>query len=690
MESTVNNQNSETRAITLKPPSIHDAADGGLGYDDIVRNPGRIVVINTGPWGDIRSGDVIEILWGPSLAVIATHHYREGENFSPQIQVEATSLARHGDGFMPLSAKVHLFDRDVTYQTQPVDVLVKTSVPGGLDPNPETEKRNESLSPPVVIPATLPDDLAGIIVEVPPYLNMAAGDRVTVQWHTEALRHGPLTADEVGKPVRFAIDKTTASLATGGDIEVRYQIHDLVANWSLWSPANTVTVPPGDDAPVAPWVLETIRDEGNAIDLDTLGISPLTVRVEGHPGVLGDDIYVTWEGVTETGKAVMFACPPVRIQRPGQTVDALVPNDMVTPLAGGHASAGYSIVSNGVPGPRSRRRRLSIEGKPRALTAPSITEAANGVIDPRATKEGAHVVVAAWDGIDRDDRCYLEWVGMQADGHITHYYNALSGADMRPDRTLEFIVPSEEVSRLAAGSVRVRYAVSFQATLRYEDGPRTEPLVHLESPWLELQVIESAAPLSIDSTPVTLSAPLIRLKKRVTIPPVGAFVARVATGGVPPYRYAASSGAVEVDEATGRVVSLRDGEATVTVTDAKGASASYPVTVSNVLHLVDLEKELSWQAAATESGKLGGRLPHVEEWDALRAAYGGNPEVRESAAWTDTPASSVARFAVFPNTGAREARRSAFGPGRSEPNERWIPIGPKLAAASAWIVTKGE
>ncbi|HEY4092543.1 MAG TPA: hypothetical protein VGN46_13600 [Luteibacter sp.] len=686
----MSNRTQENRAIKLNPPSIHDAVDGGLGYDDIARNPGRIVVVSTGPWGDIQPGDVIEVLWGRNLEVIATHHYEQGENLTPQIRVEASTLSRFGEGFIPLAAKIHLFDSDLEYQTPSVDVLVKLSVPGGLDPNPETTSRNESLAMPLVDPKTLPDDLTGIVVEVPPYRNMAVGDRVTLQWHTQPLRYGPLTSSEIGKPVRFAIDKTTAGVGAGGDIEVRYQIHDLVANWSLWSPSTTVTVPPGEDAPIAPWVLGTVRDEGKAIDLKSLGINPLTVRVEGHAGALDDEIFVTWEGVTEAGKAIVYACPSVRIQRPGQTVDVLVPNDLVVPLAGGHASAGYSIVSNGVPGPRSRRRQLSIVGSPRGLVTPSITEAADGTMDPRATKAGAHVVVAAWDGIDRDDRCYLEWTGKQSDGQTTYYRAALNGADMIPDRTLVFVVPPHEVSRLAGGSLRVRYAVSVQATLRYADGTRVEPLVHLESPWLELEIIESAAPLSIDSTPAILAGPIVRLEKRVTIPPAGSFIARVATGGVPPYRYSASSGAVEVDEATGRVVSLRDGEATVTVTDAKGASASYLVTVSNVLHLVDLEKELLWHAAATESGKLGGRLPHVEEWDALRAAYGGNPEVRESAAWTDTPASSVARFAVFPNTGAREARRSAWGPGRSDPDERWIPIGPKLAAASVWIVTTGE
>jgi hypothetical protein len=331
-------------------------------------------------------------------------------------------------------------------------------------------------------------------------------------------------------------------------------------------------------------------------------------------------------------------------------------------------------LSGGTKVATSRRRHLTIEGSVRHLSAPSIREAVGASLDPVATETGAHVIVDAWDGIDGDDRCYLEWVGTREDGQATFFHAGLRGTDVGPDKTLVFTVPAEEVSRIAGGTLRVRYAVSIQAPLHYRDVIRKEPLVHLESPWLTLTVSKAASPLSIDSTPATLSGKITRLEKRVTVPPEGTFMARVATGGVPPYRYTASNDAVEVDEATGRVVSLRNGTGTVTVTDMKGATASYPVTVSNVSHLVDLERQALWDGALTLAGQHKAGIPSLDDWDAMRAAYGGAPGVRADAGWSTAQSDKFHRYAVYPNNGAREARRF-FG------------LGGPLQTAWVWALT---
>lgn len=665
----------DPRAITLSPPSMHDALDGGLGYDDLLLNPGRAVIVGTGPWGDIKDGDVIDILWGPELEVVASHSYETGENFRPQIKLEATTLSRFGEGFMPLAAQVTLFDSGRTYRTPAVDILVKFSVPGGLDTNPETPHQNESLARPEVVPTPIPDDFAGIEVVISRYTNMAEGDRITVQWHTTTIRRDPLSANEVDKELRIPIDKTIAASAAGAEVAVRYEIHDRVANWSRWSLPNTVSVPPDEDAPPAPWVLETVGDAGTAIDLQALGSRDVGVRVEGHPGRAGDNIVVTWEGVTDLGKLVAYTCPPAPIARPGQTIDVRVPNEKVASLGGGHASVGYALQSEGTPPVKSRLRRLMIEGASRTLSAPVFRESSGGILDPQTTMEGAHVVVEAWDGLDDDDRCYLEWVGTQSNGQPTFYNGALNGTDLGPDRTLVFTVPSSEVIRLAGGSVRVRYAVSLRTHVRYgdDDGVRVEPIAHLWSPWVDLSVASVSAPLSIDSTPVILSGTIVRLESRVTVPPADTFVPRMATGGVPPYRYSASSGAVEVDAATGRVVSLRNGDAVVTVTDAKGATASYPVKVSGVLHFLDLNSNSTFSTAGAQARNRGARLPSLAEWDALRAAYGGAPAMRQDAGWSSQQFDGKNHYVVFPATGAREVRKS-YG------------LGAPLGLAWAWGV----
>lgn len=332
----------------------------------------------------------------------------------------------------------------------------------------------------------------------------------------------------------------------------------------------------------------------------------------------------------------------------------------------------YAFVLDGVP-KRSKRRHLAVVGQVQPLQPPALREAHAGSVDPDRTAGGAHVDVLAWPGLDRDDRCFLEWTGQRADGTPTFFNASLSGADLGADGILTFRVPGEEVARVAGGRLRVRFSVAVRTPVRSGHGLRTEPLVQISSPWLELAVERPEAPLSIDSTPVTLSGPIVRLEKRVTVPPVGAFIARVATGGLPPYRYSAASGAVEVDEATGRVVSLRNGEAVVTVTDAKGATASYPVKVSGVLHFLDLNSNSTFGTAGPQASSHGARLPSLAEWDALRAAYGGSPDMRQDAGWSSQQYDAKSHYVVYPATGAREVRKT-FG------------LGAPLGLAWAWGV----
>lgn len=668
----------------LAPPIIREAADGGLGYDDVIENPWRCVTAQVKEWGRLVAGDTIEILWGPSLAPVASHVYRTEEDWAPLISIDVARIYEHGEGLMAVAAKLTTVDSGESQVSDSAPIIVKFTVPGGLDETPSTPYLNERLAPPSVSPNPLPDDFGGVAVVIPPYEHMSAGDTLSVRWQGMAITRPALSADEVGRPVRIPIDREMAKSTAGEDVTVCYQVYDIVGNWSRWSPSAVVRVPPDEGSlPAAPWVTGTTDDIGRELKLEVVGTRPVIVRVENHPVPAGTSISILWEGVTATGKALVYRTEEQRVQRPGQTLDFSVPNARVTELAGGEVSVSYAFVLDGVP-KRSKRRHLTVVGQVQPLQPPALREAHAGSVDPDRTAGGAHVDVLAWPGLDRDDRCFLEWTGQRADGTPTFFNASLSGADLGADGILTFRVPGEEVARVAGGRLRVRYSVAVHTPVRSGHGLRTEPLVQISSPWLELVVGELKVPLSIDSTPATLSAPIIRTEKRVTVPPAGAFVARMATGGVPPYRYSASSGAVEVDEATGRVVSLRNGDAVVTVTDAKGATASYPVSVSGVLHLVDLGSEMMWGYASAAAAKAGGRVPHVEEWDAMRAVYGGEPGIRENAAWSDTPANSVTRYVVFPATGVREVRRSSLT--RLEPDERWIPVGPTLGTAWAWVI----
>jgi hypothetical protein len=668
------NANESGRTIALTPPIIREANDGGLGYDDVIANPWRRLTAQAGPWGKLFEGDVIDILWGESLQPIARHIYRKEDDRVPLIYVSVDKIHEAGEGRMQIAAQLTDIDTGDIHRSDTAEVLVKFSVPGDVDPESATPYLNENLTHPTISPSAIPDDFSGVEVIIPPYKHMAAGDSVSVRWQGVAVSRPALASTEVGHPVRIAIDRDTAMSSAGQDVIVRYQVHDTVGNWSRWSPAAVVSVPPAEgSSPPSPWVVGTVGDNGSSLDVKEIGLSDVVVRVENHPMAVGTMASAVWDGVTATGKALSYTSSPQKVQRLGQTLDFRIPNARVVELAGGDASASYVFTEGGAVS-RSLRRKISILGNAPALLPPMLREAQGNAVNPSDIDGRAHVDVAAWPGLRDDDRCYLEWVGQRKDGQPTFFNAALTGANVGPDNRLIFEVPAEEVVRLAGGKLRVRYAVAVHTQVRSEHGLRSEPLVHISSPWLELTVGAQATPLSIDSSPAVLASPIVRLEKRVTIPPAGAFVARVASGGVPPYRYSASSGAVEVDAATGRVVSLRNGNAIVTATDAKGATVSYPVKVSNVLHLTDLVVQTTYALGNGQARKRGGRQPSLAEWDAMRAAYGGAPDVRADAAWSSHQIDKFDNYVVYPNTGAREARK-AFG------------LGNPLGVAWVWCVT---
>ncbi|MGF6496022.1 hypothetical protein ABIE56_004224 [Luteibacter sp. 621] len=661
--------------MKLTPPFIPAALKGGLGHKDLVDDPTSSVVVGVGPWTDFLQGDIVEILLGPEKVSFAERAYETSDALVLLIPVPSRAFASFGEGVTQVCARVTGRSQSSVFESPPLAVHVKLGVPGGLDPNPVTPNINENLSNPAVTPTPIPDNLEGVVVTVPPYENMAVGDRVSVQWNRMLVPRAPLIESEVGSAVQISIDRDVVLDGAGGVIDVRYQVHDRVANWSHWSPASSVEIPPDEaTAPPAPWVKGTIDEDGRAIDLAALGSRDIHVRVKDHSGEMGERIAVRWAGRTSLGKPVVFESEPQVLDGVGQTLDFTVPNRKAKDLAGSTASASYSIQRGQQVRLRSRVRRVELVGADRVLDAPSVKEASDGAIDLGRVLDAIHVVINAWDGIEPKDRCYVEWEGTRADGTHTYRQFDASGSELDANRQLVVEVPVHELEVLYGGRVRIRYTVALQADAWHHDGIRSEPFIHLESPWISLTVPMPELALSIDSTPATLSGKITRLVKRVTVPPEGTFMARVATGGVPPYRYASNSGAVEVDEATGRVVSLRNGTALVTVTDAKGATASYPVTVSHVSHLVDLDRQGGWDIAVSLAGQHKAGIPTLDDWDGMRAAYGGVPGVRADAGWSSVQADKFHRYAVFPNTGAREARRF-FG------------LGSPLQSAWIWVVT---
>jgi hypothetical protein len=164
-------------------------------------------------------------------------------------------------------------------------------------------------------------------------------------------------------------------------------------------------------------------------------------------------------------------------------------------------------------------------------------------------------------------------------------------------------------------------------------------------------------PLTIDTSTLTLSGTIVRWTREPTTPPGGSFARRTATGGTPPYTYTvANSNIVDINAATGQVISLHSGQTTVTARDSGGQSVSYPVVVSNVRHIDGWNGFNTYRVCTSNAAGAGGVIPSVAEWNAFRATYGGTPNIpgtgANQPAWSRDSAGGNKIYCIVPNSGA--------------------------------------
>ncbi|UZE16735.1 hypothetical protein LOY70_23050 [Pseudomonas sp. B21-054] len=168
-------------------------------------------------------------------------------------------------------------------------------------------------------------------------------------------------------------------------------------------------------------------------------------------------------------------------------------------------------------------------------------------------------------------------------------------------------------------------------------------------------------PLTIDTSTATLSTRMYRTAKFPARPPVGAYVERIPSGGVPPYIYTSSDPNVaELFSSTQpRVVSKFSGAATITVRDQFGGHVQYPVTTSGVWLLMGMGNDYTWHTywnCWSAALSFGGVIPDLQTWGALRTIHDGDPGLTNLRSWTSTPAPDYRRqYSIDPLTGDTES-----------------------------------
>ncbi len=154
---------------------------------------------------------------------------------------------------------------------------------------------------------------------------------------------------------------------------------------------------------------------------------------------------------------------------------------------------------------------------------------------------------------------------------------------------------------------------SIKAVGKYADNP--------SSGTRDFRVVSPIPDFVLDTSPVSLNGRLYRSNTDLSVDPqawpTGTTAARVPSSGAAPYSYTSSNPAIARVGSDGRVYSVTNGSATITVRDSANQSGSYTANVSGVVVVYTLSNSM-YSQARQDAAANGKRLPTISE---LRAIY---------------------------------------------------------------------
>ncbi|WP_295478421.1 hypothetical protein [uncultured Pseudomonas sp.] len=439
----------------LTAPLVLSHYPHGIGDVDVA-DPSKPLEVLVGPI-DLSQRDRIDLYWGARPEPVASYTH------SPD--------APDTNGIFSLYVDTRWIEPGVTtvrytYTPYPSatpelsptrEVTVKLSIPGGRDPDPESPYENERLTAPDVAPPgviTTPD---GVSVTVRPWDNMSVGDQLSIYWHGLLIRSEPLLAGQIGHPVVVAIPREVVIEAGDSDmIVVRYDIRDVVHNWSRFSPPTYVEVEAGNatlPAPIAPQAPQM------ELDLDKLAGADVQALVLTHPQIaIGDTLQFIVERNNADGLPLQPYVLEQVIQAPASFFEFLIPNAQFQPIAQGRARFRYRVNKASGESLRSKSLSLSILGQARELALPRVPAAVDGVLDP--TLHNLIAQVPAYSFMADGQDVTLVWMGRTGDGMTLLHQETKNLNQDDVGQALEFLIPDDKLAPLAGGAVELYYTIT--------------------------------------------------------------------------------------------------------------------------------------------------------------------------------------------------------------------------------------
>ncbi|KVV45841.1 hypothetical protein WT27_06980 [Burkholderia territorii] len=464
-------RNLDAMAAALPPPRIYRAEqNGGIGYNDVKRDPDSRVDVVIGPFlSGVEPGDGIVLFWnqdpddGDPGEPVATGVV-DDPGRTQVLWVDAQDIEQAGDGLIPVFYQILTQPGDDATASPVLMVRVKLATPGEahLDPEPGTPYINDRLRPPTIEPSLIGEDEAdNVVVTIEAWDNKEDGDQLTLRWNGQPIVR---TIDDGDPSAPVVIEMARADLEAGGDgdaLPVNYSIRDVVNNWSLNSPSAQVEVELDPSLLSAPDIRDALDGE---IDLDDLGRGDVAVWVQDRAIGESDAITLTWAGYTPEGNLVPYSDSKLSAGV-GKTTRFSVPYAAVEAIAMGYAVVSYTV---GEDARRSRRATVRVVGEVKALDAPVVVEAnGGGTLDPVQT---ATVRIEPYTPMNAGDMVELRWLGTKANGDPTLYPRTIPITGPAVGNPVLIPIPEAEVEVLDGGRVEVSYQV-----YPIEGGPLQSP-----------------------------------------------------------------------------------------------------------------------------------------------------------------------------------------------------------------------
>jgi hypothetical protein len=199
--------------------------------------------------------------------------------------------------------------------------------------------------------------------------------------------------------------------------------------------------------------------------------------------------------------------------------------------------------------------------------------------------------------------------------------------------TQSTVIGLQQLQTLLDGStIELNFAVSLDGGITRVPFPKA------------VYTVRQIDPLMIDNSLMPLNGRLIHgWDPEPTVPPANTYQDRAATGGVLPYAYKSSDESVAyANSGSGRVFSVGNGSATITVTDRNSGITSYPVAVSNVLQIFNTNLTAIYRTCAAQAASRGGHVLTHDEWKEFYFAYAArHTGIPSEWCWTSTPAELI-------------------------------------------------